>query len=314
MGTPGLARAQLLLAAVLFSTGGAVVKATTLDGWQVAGFRSGIAGLAVFLLLPAARRRPTVRIGLVACAYAATLILYVTANKLTTAANTIFLQSTAPLYLIALGPLLLGEAVRRRDVAFLVSLAGGLALFFVGVESRFETAPRPLEGNLLAAASGLTWALTILGLRWIGRAEPAGTSSPAVAVVVGNAIAFLFCAPFAFPVVTSTTVDWALLGYLGVFQVGVAYIFVTRAVRQVPALEAALLLLVEPVLNPIWAWALHGEVPGPFALAGCGIILASVLVKTLVDTRTAPPVAGAHGGQVGSAAIPGRTGTPKPDG
>ena len=107
------ARLKLVGAALLFSTGGAAIKATTLTGWQVASFRSGIAALAVLLLAPEARRGWSWRAVLVGVAYAATLVLFVTANKLTTSANTIFLQATAPLYMVVLSPWLLGERVRR---------------------------------------------------------------------------------------------------------------------------------------------------------------------------------------------------------
>src|SRR5262245_40053586 len=104
-----VSRARVLAAAVLFSSGGAAIKSTHLTGWQVASFRSGIAALAVFLMMPMARRAWSLRGWIVGLAYAATLILFVTATKLTTSVNTIFLQSTAPLYMILLGPWLLHE-------------------------------------------------------------------------------------------------------------------------------------------------------------------------------------------------------------
>ena len=110
------ARLQLVFAALLFSTGGAAIKASTLSGWQVASFRSGVAALTLLLLVPAARRGWGWRPALVGVAYAATLILFVTANKLTTSANTIFLQATSPVYLLLLGPLFLKEPVRRSDL------------------------------------------------------------------------------------------------------------------------------------------------------------------------------------------------------
>src|SRR5688500_90238 len=119
-------RLQLLGAALLFSTGGAAIKATTLTAWQVAGFRSAVAAAAVFLLVPAARRGWTWHVLPVGVAYAATLVLFVAANKLTTSANAIFLQSTAPLYMLAFGPLLLKELVRRRDLAFMAPVLLGL--------------------------------------------------------------------------------------------------------------------------------------------------------------------------------------------
>ena len=274
-------RLQILGAALLFSTGGAAIKACSLSNWQIASFRSGIAALALLLALPASRRWWQPRTLAVGAAYAATMILYVSANKLTTAANTIFLQSTAPLYLLLLGPWLMREKVRRQDLLFGSSLALGLALFFLGVEPPRETAPAPVIGNALAATAGLTWALTILGLRWLGRRDGKIGGGAEASVVAGNLIACLCCLPLAWPVVSSRMLDWALVGYLGVFQIGLAYFFLTRGVRRISALETSLLILLEPVLNAFWAWLVHGEQPGPWSIAGCSLILGSTLLFTL---------------------------------
>ncbi len=269
-------RSLIIAAAALFSTGGAAIKATTLTGWQVAGFRSGVAGLAVLLMLPAARRgwrRWSVASVIVGSAYAATMILFVQANKLTTAANTIFLQSTAPIYLVLFGPWLLGEKNRARDFVFMAAMGAGLGLFFVGTDRPAATAPHPFEGNLLALLAGIGWALTVIGMRWMGKGGPTEGHSAAAAIVAGNAIACLFCLPWALPVGTTQAADWLVIVYLGVFQIGLAYACLTSALRHIPALEASLLLLVEPVLNPVWAWLVHGERPGTWALCGGAIIL-----------------------------------------
>src|SRR5580765_7653022 len=109
----------VLAAAALFSSGGAAIKATALTGWQVASFRSAVAAVAVLLMLPAARRGFSKLSAMVAAGYAATMILFVLANKLTTAASTIFLQATAPIYLIVISPRLLKEPIRRREVVFM---------------------------------------------------------------------------------------------------------------------------------------------------------------------------------------------------
>lgn len=277
-------RLQLVAAAALFSTGGAAIKATALGGWQVASFRSGVAALFVLLLVPAARRGWSWRVLVVGTAYAATMILFVVANKLTTAANTIFLQSTAPLYILLLSPWLLKEPIRRQDVVFMAAVGLGLALFFVGAEEPVATAPDPARGNLLAVLSGFCWALTVMGLRWMG-SRPEGGGSPIATVIAGNGIAFLVGLPLALPVVAATATDWLVIGYLGVFQIGVAYIFMVTAIRHVPALEASTLLLVEPALNPIWAWLLHGERPDQWAIAGGILILGATLAKTWWDGR-----------------------------
>ncbi len=281
MDGPGpVARLQVLAAALLFSTGGAVIKAVSLSGWQVACLRSAVAATALWVMLPGARRRWTGSTLLVGVAYAGALITYVLANRLTTAASTIFLQSTAPLYLLFLGPWLLREPLRRRDLLFMVALAAGLALFFAEPDPPSATAPWPLAGNLLAALGGVFWALALTGLRAMGR-EGARPGAAESAVVAGNVIALVACLPLAWPVSGAAAADWLLIGYLGVVQIGLAYVFLTRGLRRVPALEASLLLLIEPVLNPLWAWWLHGERPGGWALAGGALILTATALHTL---------------------------------
>jgi DME family drug/metabolite transporter len=288
------ARLKLALAALLFSTGGAAIKAAAFTSWQIAGFRSGIAGVVLWLLVPYARRGWTWRVFLVGVAYAATLVLFVLANRLTTSANTIFLQSTAPLYVLLLSPWLLREPVRPADVGFMAIVGLGLALFFVGAERPLATAPDPARGNLLAAGSGVTWALTVCGLRWMGARE--GGGSAMAAVVVGNFIAFAAALPQALPVGPHPPGDWAVIVFLGVFQIGLAYVLVTAALRHLPALEASIILLIEPALNPLWAWAVHGEVPGAFALAGGTIILGATTLRTWLDARGRPAAAPAGSG------------------
>jgi drug/metabolite transporter (DMT)-like permease len=277
-----LSRFLILGAALLFSTGGAAIKATSLSGWEVATFRSGIAALTLLLFMPAWRRWWEPRALAVGVAYAATLILYVLANKLTTAANAIFLQGTAPLYVLLLAPWLLGERTRKSDAVFTGLLLGGMLLFFVGVEPARTTAPDPEGGNWLGLSSGFSWALTLIGLRWLGlRDALRGPRSAGGAVVAGNVIAFAVCLPFALPLGESQPADWLVVSYLGVFQIGLAYVLMTRGVRGTTALEASLLLLLEPVLNALWAWLAHREQPGPWALAGCAIVFFTTLGLTL---------------------------------
>lgn len=280
------ARLQVLAAALLFSAGGAGIKSCALTSWQVASFRSGVAALAVWLFMPAARRAWNRRVVLVAVPYAATVLLFVLANKLTTSANTIFLQSTAPLYILLLGPWLLGERTRALDLAVMAMIGAGLSLFFVSAEAPLRTAPDPILGNVLAATAGVTWALTVMGLRWLGRGGD-GDRETAGVVVAGNLAAFLVALPFALPVAGARPVDWAIVVALGVVQIGVAYVFLTLAMRHVPALEASVLLLLEPALNPLWAWLVNGERPGPWTNAGGALILGATALKTWIDSRGA---------------------------
>ena len=284
MSSPTVPRLQILAAALLFSTGGAAIKATSLTSWQVASFRSGLAAVVLMLALRAWSGWWRPRVLIVGAAYAATMVLYVSANKLTTAANTIFLQSTAPIYLLLLGPWLLRERLRRADLVLSAALAVGMLMFFAGYESPLATAPNPPLGNALAALSGLTWALTIMGLRRLGRVEGrAALSTTGSAVVAGNLLACVVCLRAAWPVESSLPGDWIVVFYLGVFQIGLAYFWMTHGVRRVPAFETALLLLLEPVLNVVWTGWIHAEWPGPWSLTGCAIILVATLLHTVAS-------------------------------
>jgi drug/metabolite transporter (DMT)-like permease len=271
-------RLLLLAAAFLFSTGGAVIKGTEFNNWQVAALRSGIAAVALFALLPATRRNWSWSGAGVAAAYALTMVLFVTANKLTTAANAIFLQSTAPLYLLLAGPLLLTEPVRGRDWVSLALLACGMSLMLAGNEAAVGTAPSPARGNIIALISGVAWAGTLGGIRWLER-MPVG-SYPTL--VMGNLAAFALCAPMAFPIDRAAPADWAAVTFLGLIQIGLAYVCLTRGLRGTPALEASLILLAEPAMNPVWAYLAHGEQPSMMAMGGAALILsgtASQMVK-----------------------------------
>jgi drug/metabolite transporter (DMT)-like permease len=262
-------RLQLFLAAFLFSTGGAAIKFCSLSAWQIASFRSGIAALCMALLIPEARRGWTWRTFAVGVAYAATLIAFVAANKLTTSANAIFLQSTAPLYLLLLGPLVLREKIRRSDIAVFIAVAAGIVLLLhgsTGAQNGIST------GDLIAVFSGFSWAWTITGLRWLGKHDPNGNAATAT-VIAGNLIAFAACLPAALPLAQAASRDALAILYLGIFQVALAYFFLTRSIKHVPAFEAATLLLVEPVFNPVWTWLLQGEKPGALALAGGALIV-----------------------------------------
>ncbi|MBV9506679.1 MAG: DMT family transporter [Acidobacteriia bacterium] len=270
-------RIDLIVAALLFSTGGAAIKAATLSGWQVAGLRSGIAGILLLARMPESRRGWSWRMVPVAAAYAATLILFVLANRLTTSANAIFLQSTAPLYVLLLAPWLLREPVRGRDLIYGAAVAAGMALFFLGAEHPLETAPDPHRGNLIGVASGMTWAFTLMGLRWVGGGGAGAALAP---IALGNIFAFLAALPWALPAGNLGPLNWAVILYLGVVQIGLAYIFVARAIPHVPAFEATAVLLLEPVMNPVWTWLVHGERPGPWALAGGALILSATLVNS----------------------------------
>jgi len=274
-------RLMLVLTAVLFSTGGVGIKAAALSGWQIACLRSAVATLALAILLPESRRGWTWRMVPVSVAYAATLATFVLANRLTTAANAVFLQATAPLYVLLLGPWLLGERIRRSDAAYIVAVIGGLALFFVGRESAVATAPDPPRGDLLALVSGVLYALMLVGLRWVGRDKRQPSVLPVV--VLGNLLTAVATLPMVLTSPAGGSWGWGNVGvilYLGIFQVGASYFCLARAIRHVRAFETTAILLLEPALNPLWVWLVHGEKPGEWALAGGVLILSATLLNT----------------------------------
>lgn len=283
---------QVLTAAVLFSTAGMVVKATTFSAWQVAGFRSAAAA-AFLALLTAASPRPDARVRdlirptwpavLLGAVIGVTFITFIVANKLTTSAHAVFLQAAAPLYLVLLGPWLLRERVHARDVPFLLLVGVGLVLLFAGSVQPSATAPNPVLGNLVGASSGVTWALVLAGVRRLSTTT--GHDLVMSATFWGNVIAFLLCAPLAFPIVGATAVDWLVVVYLGCFQLALAYVFLTRGIGKLPALEASLLLLLEPALNPVWTYLVHGETPGLLGVIGGALVLVATTVRALRANR-----------------------------
>jgi drug/metabolite transporter (DMT)-like permease len=276
------ARGLVILAAILFSTGGAAIKTGAFSALQVSSARSGIAALAL-LIFVRGRWRVTGPILATAVAYAACLTLFVAATRLTTSASAIFLQSTAPLYLLVISPWLLREPLHRRDVGYALGMTVGLAICFLGQPAASQTAPDPSLGNLLGFAAGLAWAGVLVGLRYAARH---GDEDAAIsAVLLGNAIAALAVLPFAYPFPSVDALAWANLIYLGVVQIGLAYLCLTRALGHVPALEASLLLLLEPVLNPFWTWVIRGEDPGAWAMVGGACILGASAMRAL---RRAP--------------------------
>jgi DME family drug/metabolite transporter len=262
-------RLLLLAAAVLWSSAGAVIKLSSLDAWQLAGGRALVAAVFLGVAVPGSRRRPSRRLLLVALAYACTTVLFVLANKLTTAANAIFLQDTAPLWVLLLSPWALGERPTRGELLSIPVFGAGLALFFFD-----QLSPGQLTGNLVALVAGVAFAASILGLRRLGPEGPA-------ALVWGNLLAAVVTLPLWPLGPAAGAADLGAVVFLGVFQLGLAYLCFALGLRGTPAVEASLLVLLEPVLNPVWTYLFAGERPGPWALAGGAVILLATAWRTL---------------------------------
>jgi drug/metabolite transporter (DMT)-like permease len=276
-------RLLLAFAALLFSTGGAAFKAASLTGWQVASFRSLVAAVVLLAAIPGARRGWNWTMAPIALAYAATLVLFALANRLTTSANAIFLQSTAPIYVLLIGPWLLKEPIRKDDIVYILCVGAGMGLFALGHDRAVTTAPNPPLGNVLALASGVTYAAMLAGLRWLGRRKR--TDAALATVAAGNVAAFLIALPMALPVSRVSSVDIVVVLYLGSIQIGLAYWCLTQGISRVPAFEAITMLQVEPALNPVWTWLAHGERPNAWAMAGGAVIVAATLANTWRQRR-----------------------------
>lgn len=318
-------RLELVGAAVCWSLAGACVKlARPLDAWQIAGMRSLIAFFFLFAVLKPWHARPIlpgIKVWLLAGAYAATVLLFIIANTLTTAANAIFIQDTAPVWVMLFAPLMLKEPFRVRDLFLLFVCAGGMTLFFFD-----DLSPGQRDGNLYALVSGVGFAFVILGMRW-GRPKtpaelPAGPegdlSREAIPVrggiaqlntppsthprrpneseqlaIYGNLVCFLLCVPMlrmpaqphpeAF--LGGLAVPLCVLVVMGIVQLGLGYYLLARGIKHVPAVEASLLVLIEPVLNPVWTFLVSGERPSAWALAGGSVIIGTVAFQALRGSK-----------------------------
>jgi DME family drug/metabolite transporter len=269
----------LVLAAVLlWSTGGLFIKLTELDAFQVTFFRSLFAAVTVAILT----RKDGFRIdafGIATSAvYAALLLLFVWATKKTTAANAIFLQYTAPIYILILGPFLIGERFRIRDLVTVAVVLAGMSLFFVG-QLRLDD----YQGNIAALFSGLFLGLYILLLRH-PRAE---RLNPTVAVIYGNFLLAAITLPAGLRALPALTMkDFAAVLFLGVIQIGISYILFIKGVRGgTRPLDASLIGFLEPLLNPVWVFIFVGEEPSKWAIAGGAIIVSAIALHTIRQYR-----------------------------
>lgn len=260
--------ALLVLVAVLWSLGGVLIKLVDWNPVAIAGTRSAIA-IPVVMLCAGRPHWPLSRLqwgG--AFAYAGTVMLFVAATRLTTAANAIFLQYTAPIYVALLAPLILHERSRRSDWFVIATALGGIVLFFFDRLTLEGT-----WGNVLALLSGFSFAILVILLR------QERSRSPMQVILLGNILTALLGLPFVVGAGLPDAHAWLPLTALGLLQLGLSYVLYSVAIRHVTALEATLVTLAEPVLNPVWVMLAVGERPGPWAIVGGAVVLAAVFAR-----------------------------------
>jgi drug/metabolite transporter (DMT)-like permease len=255
----------LLLAALLWSLGGVLIKSIDWHPMAIAGGRSAIA----IPLMIACIGRPRFTFSLAqiggAIGYALTVVLFVFATRMTTAANAIFLQYTAPIYVALIGRWYLDERPLRIDWLVIAVALGGIALFFMD-----RLTVSGFWGNIVALASGLAFASVAIFLR------KERAASPVSSIILGNIIVALAGAPFILHAPLGAGGGWRL-ALLGLFQLGLPYVLYAAAIKEVTALEATLIPLLEPVLNPLWVMLALGERPGRWAIVGAMLVLGAVL-------------------------------------
>jgi len=264
--------------ALLWSTGGLLIKSVSLSPVATAGGRSLVAAVFLFAVL---KGRPDFRGGFgfwsSAVANASTMLLFVVSTRLTTAANAVLLQYTAPVWVVLFGWLLYRQRVLKADLAVVAVVMGGMALFFA---EGFSLSGNPLAslGDVLAIVSGVTFGFQAL---FMSRMK---TTSPVSAVLAGNLLVFVASLPFLvqrMPVAS----DLPPLLFLGVLQIGLAYLLYTKAVRHLTPLEIILVPIIEPVLNPVLVYLFRGEVPSASAFAGGAVILVTVTIWCVFRDR-----------------------------
>ena len=266
----------LVAAALCWSFAGVLIKyvATTWTGLAVASGRGVIAALFLLATNRGLRFHFSRDQLIGAFGYAACTITFCVANTLTSAANAILLQYTAPIWVALVSAWFLGERTNRADWITIAIALAGMALFF-----KDSLTLGHLDGDALGLLSGVCFAGMTIALR---RQKD---SSAVESIILGNMLAFFIGLPWLLKSPTLPPAGWVALVTLGVVQLGVAYWLYARAIRHVTALEAVLIPVIEPILNPLWVLIFMNEKPTRWALLGGAIVLGAVTVRAVISIR-----------------------------
>ncbi len=314
----------LVLCALLWSTGGILIKLVDWNPFAIAAARSIVAGVFISVLLRrkpffvvrtngstsaqnasdaeiagnatsktayktrsahnagsatnkgAIDRRATLNLWLAGICYALTMILYVLGNKMTTAANTILLEYTSPIYIIMFGPAILGEKNKISDYISVVVVLCGMVLFF---SEGLETGN--MVGNIIAALSGVSFGFCTIFMR---------NQSPDRSInsfMLAHIITFVSCVPFAFISGMPSGLSFVGLVLLGIFQIGIPSVLYSVGLKNVRALTATFISMIEPLMNPVWVMIFDGETPSWQCLVGGSLILGCMGVRAVLARHKA---------------------------
>lgn len=261
----------VFITAILWSSGGLFIKLISLNAMQLSFFRCLIAAIVFAIIF---RKKLLVVNGFTfinAAFYAIVLSTFVIATKTTTAANAIFLQSTAPIYVLIFEPIINKTKYDKLNIITIVVCFIGMIFFFLG-----EISPGHLEGNLVALISGITFASFFLGMRKNGKEYQQSS------IFYGNIFVAIICIPFLFDLKPLSFNDIWMVTFLGVFQIAIAYAFFSYGLKRILAVEASIISMFEPVLNPVWVMIGYGEVPSITASIGGAIIIIAIFTRTLI--------------------------------
>ncbi len=282
---------SITLAAILWSSGGVLIKAISLDAYQISFWRSLFAIFTIFAIVKPRHLTFDTSTIIASFAYAFTLIFFVIATKLTTAANAILLQYTAPIYVLLFSRFLLNETVSKTQLVLVIVALAGMVIFFLD-----SISPQGVKGNVFAIMSGFFFGLFLLLSRKNRREHPID------AVLLGNGLIVLICSTimmygafhdprgaadeYILYGYAISTADSVMVAFLGILQIGIPYILFTRGIKFVRALDASLIAMLEPVLNPVWVFLFVGESPSLYTVTGGLIILAAVALQSVFTTRS----------------------------
>ncbi|SKB63457.1 Threonine/homoserine efflux transporter RhtA [Acetoanaerobium noterae] len=263
----------MIIASVLWSIGGIFIKLINWNPMAIAGSRSAIAALVMMMYLKKFKFKINKSMLICACSYSLLVILFVSANKLTTSANAILLQFTSPVWVALLSRAILKQKISRIDGITIIFVILGMIMFFID-----ELEMSYLLGNILAILSGIVMAGMILLF------QQQKENSLVEITLLGNVITAIVGIPFYF--ISSPGMESVLpLFILGVFQLGIPYLLYVLAIPNVTAIDAVLIPVLEPLLNPLWVFIFAKESPTLFSLLGGGLVLLSVTVRGIIMSK-----------------------------
>ena len=268
---------EMLTCALLWSVGGVFIKLVPWSGFAIAGARALVAGLTllVYARIRGFRLRLSKETVFIAFSLAGTYLSFVCATKLTTAANAIVIQYTAPVYLLVFGAIFQGQKLKLADCLVVLFTVLGIGVFFLD-----QMGVGTLAGNLIALLSGVFFAAMFLTTSHVDEEERMS------GILQGQLVTALIGLPFLFfegSVVTTVSIGYILI--LGVIQIGIASMLYARALQSCPPLACSLLATLEPLLNPVWVLLFTGEKPGLLSLFGGIVVILSVTVWCIYNTR-----------------------------